>query len=324
MINKRGKIVPFKRYVPEDATSKKWGELLKDHAYYSSGASAGSFISLDEGEDWYEVVDYSSGNNNSKIYYVIPVDKYGNKYTKSQLRKKFPYDADDYINHMEKYGYATYKEVSRDAEETELLVVRTEAIYPKNKYGNYDYDDVTIRKLSNEYSQEAFDDLDDWGRPTPVDIFLKENPDFDPDLDTVPPRYRKRTVVQRTGNDEVRRNFLDTKAKYDQRKLDIDKRIDDRREAHKGLYSPWSGINEKKLFALMPDVQDKDKEKLLKNIKLFADMPYNHEQPDFENMKDFKRWVNDIGGDWMTVNDVINQKSSALSSAISNANYYNN
>ena len=320
MIDKKGKTIPFKRYIDKDATSKKWDEPLVDHAYEGKGTYIGSFVSSNEGKDWYEVVNADSSEGYTR-YYLIPVDEYGNKLTGKQIEKKFPYKAESWKRNLERYGYATYRDIDRD-EDFEWLIAGTDQVEQYDRYGNVDWDNDKVRTLYKGDNKISFDDIDDWGRPTPVDQFLAEHPDFDPDIDEIPLAYVKKLQYPSAGNAEVRANFKKSKADYMARKAAAEERVEKRHTAHKDLYDPWGGYDEKKFFALQPDVKDSDKEKLLYNTRVFGDMPYGHDKADFENMKDFKRWVKEIGGDWDVVSDAFRQSRSAMSSAIANSYSY--
>lgn len=319
MVSNKGKISNFKRYVDEGATSKKWSVPLSDHAYESSRADEGYFISFNDGNTWYEVLD-TQAREYTEMYYLYPVDEFGNKLTKSQIKKTFGERlGESYLDNIAKRGYALWHEFDPE-QPHEWLVAKTTPI-DQYRNGRIDYDNNTVRALDTAEYPESFDEIDEWGRKTPIDEYLAENPDFDPDIDSVPVGKVKRTKLPTSGNAEVRSNYKKYKTDYAARKAAAEEKNAERDKKYGDLYSPWGGYREHKLWELMPDVKDEDKEKLLYNIEVFGDMPYGHKEPDFANKKEFKKWVNEIGGDWNAVMAAIGQSRGAMSTAIYNSRY---
>lgn len=328
MLNKDERPVPFKRYVDKDATSRKWSEPLNDQAYevempeiWDGDPGTGDFVSFDDGNRWWEILqrrvdyDYNETSIDRIMYYLNPVDDFGNKLTKTQIAKKYP----EYSANFERYGYCSYYEIRSKEEEHNWLVVPTTYTLKKDRYGNDEEDYMTRRPYHN--GNRTVFDVDDWGRHTPTEEFLKEHPEWDPDIDSLGDWDAKKQDLPYQGNAEVRANF---KKARDERKakLDaVDKRKAARKEAHKFLYN--FGDLTSDFEKLQPDVSEKDMEKMKKNVKAYADAPYG-DKPDFDGYKDFKKWVTSVGGDWSVVIDAINQGSDELSDAMSNAYMSNN
>lgn len=328
MLDKKERPVPFKRYVDKDATSRKWSEPLDDQAYevdmndiWNGDPGTGDLFSYDEGHKWWEIIqrrvdrDDRDGSIDRIMYLINPVDEFGNKLTKTQIAKKYP----QYQYSFEKYGFCTYYEIRSPEEEHEWLVVPTTYTMKQDQFYNDIEDEMTRRPYHNG-SRTIFD-VDDWGRHTPTEEFLKEHPEWDPDVDSLDDKYAKKVVLPYQGNAETRANF---KKANDARKAKLDaadKRIAARDEAHKYLFNYGSLSSD--FEKLQPDVSKKDMEKMKYNVEAFAYAPYG-DKPDFENRHDFKKWVDNVGGDWSVVSDAISQGGSGFSHAMVNSYMANN
>lgn len=301
----------YKRFNTNDHLHQvnKFNTSLEELAIESTSADKGDFISFEiddtENKQWFEVVGKESPDEDGDIQItLIPVGPFGEKLTRSQIRKINPTWADK----MEKYGYAK-KDYLRPTRDIPILRVISEGLYNSN------YSKV-VGVYPKQINDEFFPEYDENGYAQVTDEYLKDHPDFDPEFDYLPGRnFLKGKYVPKRGSFEIRKNYRTTKDEDTSKK----KSFSNRDEKYKGkkMYSPWGGDYyglTDEFWKLQPELSEEDRKFIGRN---FAG-DTRARKVDMSR-REFKKWCLDKGIDWDAVKRAADEEASAFAEAYANS-----
>lgn len=187
MKDNNGKYYTFKRYKPKDDNDKTFNagsKPLNDIAYLTSFANVrdGDLVRFTDDElrnegdgyfaksdQWFEVVGVTKegslkdDEDFKMTVRVVPVDDYGNPWTKAKIGKANP----NWLQKFEKYGYVDYFEARKYADEDRTVIPKVLAVSTED-VPNWDYRGTDPKKMTfgryitdaPEGEEELYDDKD--------------------------------------------------------------------------------------------------------------------------------------------------------------------
>lgn len=242
---------------------------------------------------WFEVVDVDG-----TALRCIPVDSYGNKLTKAQIRKINPKWAD----WLESKGYC--KNIYFDAP---VLHVSTK-----------DGDKKNSRVVDTNDEGEYFQDYDANGNIIPDDNYraklAKNGVSYDPDFDDPSEYQTKRTRYAKYGDFKTRQDYKAAR----QRKADAEEKASQRRAKYKdkNYYSPYFSGAASLMDEFWKDqpikLEGADLDEFVQGLRYFTS---SYQRPADFDRREFKKWCISKGLDWDVVRVAAQQMVRAFGDA---------